>query len=190
MVDSTMGGDNFVKMKNRSFGLSFIFVLTLFVNMSLANLVMAESGTYLKIGFVDIDKIMRDSKAAKNAWEIYQKDFESKKAIIKEKSDQVANLDKDLNKTKQSSHKWKEKREKLDKEINELKSMGNDLDEELRKKDFELSRKILADVQQIINKIAGSEKYSIILDRKAGLVIENGSDLTDKVIKIYDAQEK
>jgi Skp family chaperone for outer membrane proteins len=64
-----------MKRGNNWFVLSLALVFALSVSMSFANVVMAEN-TSLKIGFVDINKIMRDSKAAKNARAIFQKDFE------------------------------------------------------------------------------------------------------------------
>jgi Skp family chaperone for outer membrane proteins len=132
---------------------------------------------------------MQESKAAKNAQSIFQKEIESKGAVIKEKNDKIANMDKELKKAKQDSPAWKEKRDKITKEINDFNRLRVEYDGQLRKKNDELTQKILADVQQIIKKIASSEKYTIILDKKTALLAEDGLDLTDKVIKIYDAQK-
>ena len=98
-------------------------------------------------------------------------------------------MDKELKKAKQDSPAWKEKRDKITKEINDFNRLRVEYDGQLRKKNDELTQKILADVQQIIKKIASSEKYTIILDKKTALLAEDGLDLTDKVIKIYDAQK-
>lgn len=178
-----------MKAKNKYLELSLVLVVAFIVSIGFASIGMAESVSPVKIGFVDTNKIMRDSKAAKKAREIFQKDLDAKKGIIKAKSDKVVNLDKELKNIKKDSPGWKEKNEKFVKEVNELRSLENNLNEELKKKDFELTKKIYEDVEKIMKKIAGSEKYSIIFDRKAALLIEDGSDLTDKVIKIYDAQK-
>ena len=178
-----------MKSINKWFVLSFALVFALLLGMSAANVAMAAD-TSLKIGFVDINKIMRDSKAAKSARALYQKDLESKKAILKEKGDKVAGLEKDLKNTKQDSPAFKEKREKLAQEIKELKRLGSDMDEQLKKKDVELTQKILVDIQQILQQFSKSENYSIIFERKAALVVVDGLDVTDKIIKIYDAQKK
>jgi outer membrane protein len=178
-----------MKGKNRWFGLSLALVFVLLVSMSIVNVVMAES-TSLKIGFVDMNKILIESKAAKNARAILQKDIDSKKAIIKEKSDKLANMDKDLKNTEQDSSAWKEKREKLAQEINEFNRLKGEADGQLKKKDTELTEKIITDIQKILKNIAKSEKYAIILDKKAALIAEDGLDLTDKVIKLYDSQKK
>jgi outer membrane protein len=163
--------------------------LAAFLGISLAGTVTAAD-TNLKIGFVDIAKIMRDSKAAKNAREVYQKDLESKKAILKEKSDKVAALEKDLKNTKQDSPAWKNKRDKLEQSVKELKRLQNDLNEELKKEDMEMTQKILTDVQNILKQVAKNENYSIIFEKKAALLTAEGLDITDKIIKLYDAQKK
>jgi outer membrane protein len=68
--------------------------------------------------------------------------------------------------------------------------MEKQMNQELQKKDIELTKKIFADVQQILNKLIKSENYSLILDRKAVLAGKDGLDITDKVIKAYDSQTK
>jgi Skp family chaperone for outer membrane proteins len=68
--------------------------------------------------------------------------------------------------------------------------MESDSTEQLKKKDAELTQKILVDVQQIMKQFSKSENYSIIFERKAALITAEGLDVTDKIIKIYDAQKK
>ena len=178
-----------MKRVNSWIVLSLALVFALLVSMSAADVVRAEN-TSLKIGFVDIGRILSESKAAKNARAIYQKEFESKKAMLKEKADKVLNLEKVLKNTKQDSPAWKEKREKLAQDFKELKRMESDSDEELKKKDAELTQKILVDVQQIMKQFSKSENYSIIFERKAALITADGLDVTDNIIKLYDAQKK
>jgi len=195
MEDGFMGrlkekGDIVMKQESRWLESSLVFIVALMVSVCFATVAVAETGAPLKIGFVDINKIMSESAAAKNARAIFQKDLEAKKAIIKEKSDKVANMEKDLKNIKQDSPAWKDKREKLVQEFEELKRQGTDFDEQLKKKDAELTQKILADIQQILQKFAASEKYSIILEKRTALVTDEGLDVTDKIIKVYDAQKK
>ncbi len=165
------------------------FAIALLFSIGAADVARADTAPS-KIGFVDIGKIMRDSKAAQNARAIYQKDLESKKATLKAKGDRVTSLEKDLRNTKQDSPALKEKREKLSQEFKEFKRLESDLNEQLKKKDAELTQKILVDLQQILKQFSKNEKYSMIFERKAALVIDEGIDVTDQIIKIYDAQKK
>jgi outer membrane protein len=176
-----------MKEKNKWFVVLLVFVFTLMFGMSVVSFAADPA---LKIGIVDINKIMKDSKAAKNAKAVFQKDLDAKKATVKTKSDKVTALDKELKGIDQKSNAWKEKRDKLANEIKELRTMENRMNQELRKEDIDLTNKILNDVQQILNKLIKTENYSLILDKKAVLAGKDGFDITDKVIKTYDSQTK
>ncbi len=99
-------------------------------------------------------------------------------------------MDKELKNLKQDSAAWKDKRDKLTKEANEFNRLRVEYDEQLQKKNIELTQKIFTDVQQIIKKVADGEKYTIILDKRTMLLADDSTDLTDKVLKMYDAQKK
>ncbi|KQC08905.1 MAG: hypothetical protein APR62_03785 [Smithella sp. SDB] len=176
-----------MKRKIKWFVGSLVFVFALMFGMSVVSLAAEPA---LKIGIVDVNKIMKDSRAAKNARAVFQKDLNAKKATLKTKSDKVTALDKELKGLDQKSSAWKEKRDKLVKEVKELRTIEKQMNQELQKKDIELTKKIFADVQQILNKLIKSENYSLILDRKAILADRDGFDITNKVIKIYDSQTK
>jgi outer membrane protein len=176
-----------MKEKNKWLVVSLVFVFALMFGLSVVSF---AADPPLKIGIVDLNKIMKTSKAAKNAQAVFKKDMDAKKATLKTKSDKVAALDKELKGLDQKSNAWKEKRDKLAKEFKELRTMEKQMNQELQKKDIELTKKIFADVQQILNKLIKSENYSLILDRKAVLAGKDGLDITDKVIKAYDSQTK
>jgi outer membrane protein len=179
-------------MKKGSGNLRVFLMLfvALFICAGIVNIATAEQAAPLKIGFVDFQKIMKESKAAKNAQAVFRKDLEAKKAVIKEKNDKISGMDKEIKKLDQNSAAWKEKREKLAQEIKDLRRLESDMNEQLKKKDAELTQKIVVDVQQILNKLSQSENYSMIFEKKAALAVGAGFDITDKVIKIYDAQKK
>ena len=179
-----------MKTNKKYLWLSLVFVTAFIFSIGFATIGMAESGLPLKIGFVDINKIMKESKVARSSLSVLQKEIESKNAIIKEKTDKIVSMDKDLKNAKQDSPAWKEKSEKLTKEINEVNRLRGEYQGQLQKKNAELMQKIYTDIQQIIKKISGSEKYAIVLEKRTALFNEDGLDLTDKVIKIYDAQKK
>ncbi|KUG22227.1 outer membrane protein h precursor [hydrocarbon metagenome] len=176
-----------MKERNKWFVALLVFVFALIFCMSLVSLAAEPA---LKIGIVDINKIMKDSKAAKNAKAVFQKDLDAKKATVKTKSDKVTALDKELKGIDQKSSAWKEKRDKLVKEVNELRTLEKQMNQELQKKDIEMTKKIFADVQQILNKLIKAENYSLILDKKAVLAGKDGFDITDKIIKTYDSQTR
>jgi outer membrane protein len=179
-----------VKAILKGYGVVLVMVAALLIGLAMAPAAMAAKDAPLKIGVVDINKIMQESKAAKNAQAIFLKDLEAKKSILKEKREKVATLEKDLKSTNPKSAAWKEKREKLAQEAKELKRLGSDLDDELKKKNAELTEKIIVDIQQILKTFARSENYSLILEKRTVLAADEGIDVTDKIIELYDSQKK
>lgn len=167
-----------------------MLVVTFIFSVGAATVGMAQSASPVKIGFVDMSKIMQESKAAKNAQATIKKEIESKTAIVKEKESKLAGMEKELKALKQDTPAWKEKREKLIKEINEVNRLRGEYNNQIQKKNAELTQKIFSDIQPIIKKIASSEKCTMILDRRIAFMIDDGLDLTDKVMKTYDSQKK
>lgn len=179
-----------MKKSNGFLKLSLVIMITLAISLWFTNIGMAQSASPVKIGFVDMSKIMRESKAAKSSLSVLQKDIEAKQATIKAKSEKLAAMDKELKNLKQDSAAWKDKRDKLTKEANEFNRLRGEYDEQLRKKNMELTQKIFTEVQQVIKKISASEKFTIILDKGTMLLADDSTDLTDKVMKMYDGQKK
>jgi len=143
----------------------------------------------VKIGVIDTRKIMRESMAAKKARAIFFKDFEAKKAIFMAKQDKARALEGELKREgkKMSPSLRKEEAEKLALEIKELKRLKSDLEEELKKKDLELTRKLLREIGEIVEEFSKKEKYTVILEKKSVVVADEAIDITDKIIRLYDA---
>ncbi|MBW2020788.1 MAG: OmpH family outer membrane protein [Deltaproteobacteria bacterium] len=145
----------------------------------------------VKIGVIDTQKIMRESRAAKNARAVFLKDLEAKRAVLKEKQDEVQAMKEELQKKgkKMSLSTRKEKAEKLEREIKELKRLRSDLEEELKKKDVELTRKLLREIGEIVRKFSKKEKYTVILEKRSVVAADGAIDITDKIIRLYDTQK-
>jgi len=154
--------------------------------------VMAAKEGPVKIGVLDVQKIMRESKAAKNARTIFQKDVEAKRDTLKAKEKEVKLLEEEIKGAdpKMSPEARREKEFKLSREVKELQRLSADMEEELKKKDVELTRKLLGEIMQIVQSFAKKEHYTLILERASVVTADNAIDITDKIIKLYDAQKK
>ncbi len=142
----------------------------------------------LKVGVIDIQKIMRESNAAKNARAVFLKDLEAKRNVFNAKQKEVQDLQEEIkNKIKDMSEALRiEKTEKLSKEAKELERLKADLEEELKKKDTELTRKVLKEISDVAQEYRRKEKYSIIYEKQTLVSYDEAIDITDKIIKLYD----
>jgi outer membrane protein len=143
----------------------------------------------LKIGIIDTQKIMRESRAAKSARAILVKDVEAKRGVLKAKEDEVRALQEELKKQGQdmSLSARKEKGEDFEREIRELKRLKSDLEEELKKKDREMARKLLLEIRDVVNEFLKKEKFTVILEKRSVVAADEAVDITDKIIRLYDA---
>jgi len=178
-------------MKMKRFTM-FCLILCLCAAMSSTAFAARERETSLKIGVIDIQKIMKTSKAAKNAQATFNKEVQSRKNKFSTREKEVRAMEEELKKTdtKWSAGVRKEKSEKLAKAVKDLKRLGSDMEEELRQKNSELSRKIMEDIRTIINNVFQKEQYTLILERNSVIIADDSIDITDKIIRIYDAQKE
>jgi outer membrane protein len=152
----------------------------------------AKKEMSIKLGIIDTAKIMRESKAAKNAQAIFLKDLEAKSGILAAKEKEVRLLEEELKNpdTKLSPEERNSKTDKISKDIKELNRLKSDLEEELKKKDVELTRKLIGEIREIVNAFSKKENYTLILEKNAVVVSDNAIDITDKIIQLYDGLKR
>lgn len=151
--------------------------------------VWAAKDAPVKIGIIDVQKILRESKAARNAQAVFVKDMEAKRAQLIAKEKEIQALDEELKNAnaRLSDESRKEKAERLAREVKEFRRLDADMGEELKKKDVELTQKLLGEVRRIVQSFAKSEKYTLILEKNAVAASDDAIDVTDRIIKLYDA---
>jgi len=144
----------------------------------------------VKIGFVDIQRAISESFAGKRAKEKF--DVEVKKAesdLLKEKQE-VERLKADFD--KRSPLIKEEERRNLEKEF-QRRYVGyqrnmRDYQEELRQKEGEMTGEILKELEKIVAEVGKSEKFTLIFERSQLLYSDQGTDLTNKVIQVYNSR--
>lgn len=146
------------------------------------------AGRPVKIGVIDIKKIIKESHAYQKAKTFYLKELEAKQIIVKTKEQEIRRLEEDLEKSGQESPADKRMltRERLDREIEELKRMRADMDEELANKDSELTRKLVGEVLGVVKAFQQKEKYTIVMHQAYAVAFDDAVDVTDKIIELYN----
>lgn len=150
---------------------------------------VAVMGAPVKIGIIDVQKILLDSRAAKKARADFMKDMEAKRAQLMAKDKEIQALDEELKNSgnKLSADVRKQKAEKLAHDVKEFRRLDADMGEDLKKKDVELTRKILEEVRRIVQSFSKREKYTLILEKGAVVTADDAIDITFRILKLYDA---
>jgi len=175
-------------MKMKRFSM-FCLILSLCAFMaSTAFAAKEKETTSLKIGVIDIQKIMKTSKAAKNAQDVFSKEVQARKSRLSAREAEIRAMEVELKK-KLSAEERNKKSEKLSKAVKDLKRMGSDMEEELRQKNSELSLFFMEDIRILVKNVFEKEQYTLILERGTVVIADDSIDITDKIIRTYDAQK-
>ncbi len=145
-----------------------------------------------KIGYIDLQRVILESKAGKTAKSAFEREFNQKATLIEQKK---AALDQEKeNFLKQSAVMDEEARlrkaDELQRKEKDLNRTRDDYRDELQRRDLDLSKQILSQVVEIINNIGSSEGYEIIVEKsEGGILCCKRADITDRVIKAFDAKK-
>mgnify|MGYP003874236445 FL=1 len=146
----------------------------------------------VKIGIIDTQEVMKESKAAKKARNLLMDELNEKRSLFSKKQDEVRLLEEEI-KIKGDGMTESQKREKNDhlaREVKNLQRLKTDLEEDLNKKNVDLTQKILQEVSDVVKEFMKKEKYTLILEKRSVVSSDEAIDITEKIIRLYDAKKK
>jgi outer membrane protein len=148
----------------------------------------------LKIGYVDIQKAVNDCNAGKEAKKVITKEVEKFQRLIADKQRELQTMKESLE--KQAPMLTPDARATREKDyqnkLREFQRWGEDTQNEINQKRTEMERNISTGFQKVIQKVGADEGYTLILEKNESIVlfVSKALDITDRVIKAYDAQKK
>jgi outer membrane protein len=142
----------------------------------------------MKIGYIDLQRIVYESETGKKAKSELDALIKSKQAVVDEKRKTLEKLKSDLEKQASalSPEARKAKQDEYEKNEREFLRFAQDSETELRKKDAELKEMIVKEVFELMDKIGKEEGYTMILDRSMVIYGNKEIDITNMVIKKYN----
>ncbi|HET9295446.1 MAG TPA: OmpH family outer membrane protein [Candidatus Binatia bacterium] len=151
-----------------------------------------EAQDRVKIGFIDIQRAISDSNAGKRAKERFQAQVKKAEAELLKEKTELERLKADLD--KKGPLMKEEERRNLEADlqrryVNYQRTM-TDQQQELRQKEGALTGDILKELEKIVNEIGKSDKFTLILERNQILYSDQGIDVTNKVIEVFNSRNK
>lgn len=155
-----------------------------------ASLVSAQER--VKIGYVDIQRVIAESSAGKRAKERFQAQIKKAEADVQKERIDLDRLKSDLE--KKGALLKEEERRSMEadfqkRSVNLQRSMG-DYQQELRQKEGEMMTEILKELEQVVSDVGKADKFTIILERSQILYSDQATDITNKVIESYNSRTK
>ena len=168
-----------------------IFLLTCLALTT--GLLVPANAADIKIGVVDADRLLDETKYGERAIQEYKKELAIARAVMIKKQKRVGILKDSLSiayRVKDKKSVIKEHEQKLTKNIEEYKIMEQALTKRLYEKDKEVANKLRKKVQKIIDQFMKKEGYCLILEKNKTVATCDSIDITDAIIKILNRQVK
>ncbi len=152
----------------------------------------AEDAKAVRIGYVDLQKALMNSKAGKKAKADFKVRVDKLEKRLQGKKESLEKMKEDLE--RRAVVMREEERRKLADEFErkrlDLKLDFEDSQAELQKKDQELTGTIVTSLQKIIKEIGDAKGYTLILELGSSPVLyfKTSDDITDEVLKTFDTR--
>lgn len=166
----------------KNFGIILIFLLS-FISLSHAN---------EKIAFIDIDKIMNESKYGKKSYQKIDKDYQKEqKKFVKIEKDLISKEQEILNqKNILSEEELNKKITNLKKEINDFQQKKRQTNEKFNKIKLEKTNSMVNKLNTILSKFADDNDISLIIQKKYIVIAKSGLDITNEILEIFNKEVK
>ena len=152
----------------------------------------APAPSTLKIGYIDVQRVLARSAAGMAAREQLEKE---RAGIQKEMDGRRQELEKLRDEIEKkgplmTADARRDKQEQFDRKRRDAARAADDFQKELEKREATLLQKVLAEMGGIIERVGKEKNYFMIVEkRNAGvLYATTDADLTDEVIRAYDRE--
>ncbi len=177
---------------NRLMGFGWAFIVC-FLLTFLPQAAIAQTTSY-KIAVIDMQKVMRESHAGKAAMEKLNKKFEKLREELRKKQEELKAFKEDLEKKAPllSEEARAEKERQYKKMLRDFKDQSDDAQFEMRQAESRTMEPILKELEKIVTEIGKKKGYTLILENKMPGIyyVAPEADITDEIIKAYDAMKK
>ncbi len=170
-------------------------VIPWFVKVSVATMIfvfsMHSSAGEIKIGVVNTEKVLRESRSAVQAQKKIEQEFQARDARIRELSEQIRTLQQELERNTGAVDE--EERRLKERELAGLSRRYQRAQQQMRE-DLSLRQNeeyglILERINQVIRELAEKQSYDLILQLQDSVYRSARIDITDQVIKVLNARE-
>ena len=169
------------RMQKVCFAIVLVFLCGLAVSP-----VLAEE----KIGFYDMDQVIRNSDAGKKSIEEIKKIVDKSKAVIQGKESELQKLKDELDKQRSlmKPDVLKDKEAAYQKKFRDYQLLVKDSNEELQGKQQEMAKEFVPEIMKIVKVMGEKEKFTLIIDTYTIPVAywNKTNDLTKKVLDEFN----
>lgn len=168
--------------------MKIIFKAILFFFFFFSNYLLAEN----KIVFINIDKIINESKIGKKFNEQLDKSYKKLNEELLLAKKEIEKKEKEINNQKNILSE-----EELNKKLNELRKVINDhnlkkrnIDKNFRDQKIKQTNVLVQNLNKILAKYAEDNSISFVLQKKNIVIGKNDLDITNQIMEIFNKEVK
>jgi outer membrane protein len=146
-----------------------------------------------RVGYMDLRKVLLESKAGKHNKAELEKLIKQKQEKLKQEEQKLKNLQQAYEKEQLllTEQQKKDKQKEFQEKVQAFQKLQGEAEQEIRRKDGEYSQKAIEAIRRIVADVAKEKKLMLVFEQTAQpLYAEPGPDLTAEVLKRYDAKHK
>jgi outer membrane protein len=140
-----------------------------------------------KLGYVNIDRIERDSNRPRRGAEMLRKEFAAREQATKDMQEKVLAMKAELEKLPANTPaaQMEKRRRAFAERVQNLEQSRRTLVEDVDRRRAEERQKFFEEVAAAVQKIAESQKVDLVLQQ--GVYASRAIDITDQVLKVLEA---
>jgi outer membrane protein len=146
----------------------------------------------IKIGYVDMQRALNESEAGKEAKVVMETEYKTIQTEIAQRERELQTLQETLQRQGMmlSEKGRKEKEREYQNRLKEYKRWREDRLGGLKQKERDFTKATLGGLAAVVTKLGEDEKFTVILEKGQALYISGTTDLTDRVITIFNSTNK
>ncbi len=172
------------------YGKTWSAAVVLAAAVSLAGTAFGEG---LKVAVIDVNKILNESSAGKDAKKKIEARYEELKKKLDVKQEEARKLKDEIDKQKIliGKEKLKEKEDALNAKVAELRQMTQEAEKEMQGRQGDATREVLKIIEAQMEKVVNADKIDVVLEKSQGGVVyfNPALDITAKVEELVNKEK-
>lgn len=163
-------------------------IVLLFSTMVMVSGAFAQD---MKVGVIDFDRVLKESKGGKAAKAEIESRGKSIKGTLEKQEDELEKMKNKLE--AEALVMSQEKRESQEREfrikVNDFKSLQKKYAKDFKMFEAEVIKRIQKEVFDLVEDLGKQGQYDLIVERSMALYFKDSLDITDQLIKAYDRRK-
>jgi len=146
----------------------------------------------IKIGYVDMQRALNESEVGKEAKVVMETEYKKIQTEIAQRERKLQTLQETLQRQglMLSEKGRKEKEREFQNKMKEYKRWREDRLNEFKQKERDFTKAALKALGAVVKKLGEDENFTVILEKGQAIYISGKTDLTDRVIQIFNSTSK